>query len=126
LFLDPDVLPEFDLVTLEPPQTICGNNDGFASWSSALESLKNKVAAESFDVCIVGCGGYGLPVGAHVKSLGRVAIHLGGATQTLFGVVGSRWEAMPFFRVLLNPYWKRPEESERPSNWEKVESGCYW
>ena len=126
LFLDPDVLPEFELLTIVPPQTLSGNTDGYSSWSDALAALLDKISAQKFDIAIIGCGAYGLPAGAFVKKLGKVAIHLGGATQMLFGVFGSRWEAMPFSSIFINSNWKRPEESERPSNWENVESGCYW
>lgn len=126
LFFDPDVLPEFELATIVPPQTLSGNTGGFSSWSDALASLQEKVAAHTFDVAIIGCGAYGLPTGAFVKKLGKVCVHLGGATQMLFGVTGGRWDAMDAFRILTNEHWCRPSEAERPPNWREVENGCYW
>lgn len=127
LFLDQDVLPDFNLLTLKPPQTLCGNNDGYQSWSSALADLKDKVSGLDFDAAIIGCGAYGLPLGAFVKNLGKPAVHLGGATQALFGIAGSRWEkpGQPM-RFFINPHWVRPDESERPANWKQAEEGCYW
>jgi len=127
LFLDPEVLPEFQLLTLLPPQTLAGNDGGFASWSQALEHLCQEVVQHDFEVAIVGCGAYGLPLGAFIKSqLRRPCIHLGGATQLLFGISGLRWEKMASFRALINEHWCRPALEERPTNWQKVESGCYW
>jgi len=127
LFLDPMVLPEFQLITILPPQTLAGNNGGYESWSVALGHLCQEVAKRDFEVAIVGCGAYGLPLGAFVKSqLQRPCIHLGGATQLLFGVSGLRWEKMASFRPLINEHWRRPAVEERPSNWQKVENGCYW
>ena len=126
LFFDEHVLPEFDLQVLLPPQTMCGNTGGYASWSEALERLREKIAERMFDAAIVGCGAYGLPVGAFVKSLGKPCIHLGGATQILFGLRGGRWDANPRFRPLINSFWGRPSEEERPPNWESAEKGCYW
>lgn len=126
LFLDPDVLPQFELSTVIPPQTLSGNTGGFSSWSNALASLHEKIARQTFDVAIIGCGAYGLPTGAFIKGLGKVCIHLGGATQLLFGVTGARWEAMGAFRVLTNEHWRHPSVEERPPNWQQVENGCYW
>jgi len=126
LFVDKNVLPDFDLVTIKPPQTLCGNSDGHGSWSEALEALLEKIAAQTFDVVITGCGAYGLPAGACVKKLGKVCIHLGGATQMLFGVRGSRWDSIGFFRLLTNEHWCRPSPDERPPNWQNAEDGCYW
>ena len=33
---------------------------------------------------------YGFPLAAEIKRMGRIAIHLGGVTQIMFGVIGSR------------------------------------
>ena len=126
LFNDPDVLPEFELLALRSPQTIAGNTDGYQSWSAALQELQDRVAGETFDVAIVGCGAYGMPLGAFIKRQGKPCIHLGGATQILFGVSGARWQNQPAFRALMTPAWMAPMESERPPGFEKVEKGCYW
>jgi hypothetical protein len=126
LFLDANVLPPFELRVVRAPQTIAGNTDGFASWSHALEHLIHETEREAYDVAILGCGAYGLPLGAHIKGAGKVAIHLGGATQLLFGVSGKRWRDHPTFRAIMNEYWRPPLVCERPRGWERVEEGCYW
>jgi hypothetical protein len=126
IFINPSILPEFDLITLRPPQTICGNTDGFVDWVDAYESTVERIGKINFDVAIVGSGSYGLPLGAYIKGMGKVCVHLGGSTQNLFGITGSRWMKMPQFRAMMNPYWVRPLEEERPPNWEKAEKGCYW
>lgn len=126
LFIDPQVLPEFKLLTLKSPQTLCGNTDGYDSWSNALARLKDRVAELEFDVAIVGCGAYGLPIGAFIKQQGKVCLHIGAATQTLFGIVGGRWLKNVPMRLYINNHWKRPSDHERPVNWDKAEEGCYW
>jgi len=126
LFLNSDVLPEFQLQTVKAPQCVMGNTDGHESWSTALDELKNSISHCSFDVAIIGCGAFGLPVGAYVKSLGKVAIHLGGATQILFGILGRRWLNRQPFRALMTPAWRPPLEAERPPRWELHEGGSYW
>lgn len=126
LFADPRVLPEFELLTLKPPQTLCGNTDGFDSWSEALAHTRRKIEALTFDAAIVGCGAYGLPLGAFIKKLERPCVHLGGAVQTLFGVIGARWLETNPVMFYVNDYWRRPSEQERPPNWQQAEGGCYW
>lgn len=127
LFLDPNVLPSFQLIAFKPPQTLCGNSDGYDCWNDALASTREKIANIEFDAAIIGCGAYGLPLGSFVKSLGKPCVHMGGATQALFGVAGSRWtrEKTPI-QCLINSHWTRPSEDERPPNWQDAEKGCYW
>jgi hypothetical protein len=126
LFQDPQVLPEFDLVTLKAVQSNAGARSGFASWFKALEWMKARISEIDFDVCIVGAGAYGLPLAAHAKSLGRQAIHMGGASQILFGIIGRRWEEHPVIHRFFNAAWRRPSRDETPTNARAVEDGCYW
>lgn len=126
IFTNPDVLPAFNLKTLRPPLTLGGNSEGHGSWSESFDALSQAVASQTFDAAIVGCGAYGLPIGAVIKKLGKPCIHLGGATQLLFGITGTRWREQPAFRALQTSAWRSPLESERPANWNKIENGCYW
>lgn len=127
LFQNPDVLPEFELHTLKAVQTIAGNRDPrFNDWFEALDYMENEAMKIDFDVAIVGCGAYGFPLCARLKKHGRIAIHMGGATQMLFGVKGSRWENNPAFKNIINAYFVRPSAQEVPENARKVEDACYW
>ena len=69
---------------------------------------------------------YGFPLAAYVKSIGKKAIHLGGATQMLFGIKSKSWEDDSRFHYLINEHWVRPKETERPANYKQVEGGRYW
>lgn len=120
LFDDPRVLPEFELKTIRAVQSIAYNDTGFADWFEALASMQQQIERTRFDVAIIGCGAYGFPLAAFVKRLGRQAVHLGGATQLLFGIKGRRWGEMG------NEHWVRPLEEERPPGFQQVEGGCYW
>jgi len=126
LFSDPRVLPEFELKTIQAVQSIAGNQTRFETWFDALESMSGEIANTDFEVAILGCGAYGLPLAAHVKRLGKKAVHLGGATQILFGVRGKRWEQHDYVSTLFNDHWVRPLPSERPPEYAIVEDGCYW
>lgn len=120
-----DILPELTLKTLVPPVTFAGDTST-RPWEENLQDLMRQVSAQSFDVALIGCGAYGLPLAAFVKQLGRHAIHLGGATQLLFGIRGRRWDENEFFARLMDDTWVRPLEEERPKGAEAVEAGCYW
>lgn len=126
LFADPNVLPEFTLLTYKTVQTNAGGTCAYSDWFSALEGMYNDIKQMDFDVAIVGCGAYGLPLSAMIKDLGKQVIHLAGATQILFGIRGARWDVRPDMQHLFNPYWIRPSEKEKPQNASSVENGCYW
>lgn len=126
LFKHPDMLPEFDLKVLKAVQTIAGEKDErFEDWEEALEYMHEEAMKIDFDVAIIGCGAYGMALAAKIKQSGKIAIHLGGATQVLFGIKGARWEGQ-FISTLYNEHWVRPSESETPKSAKKVEGACYW
>lgn len=121
-------LPEFELRVVKAVQTIAGNVDSrFETWFDALEYMEREIASEPFDIAIIGCGAYGFPLAAYVKSIGKQAIHLGGTTQLMFGIKGARWDDdSPLGKKLYNSYWVYPSAHETPANIDSVEGGCYW
>ena len=126
LFDDPRILPDFELMTLKAVQSIAGNKTPFTNWFDALAWMCRKASRLNFDIAIIGAGAYSLPLASFVKNLGKKALHLGGATQILFGIRGKRWDEIPFFKQLYNENWVRPLATETPDNFRMVESGCYW
>lgn len=127
IFPESQVLPEFELLTLKAIQTIAGQKDDrFGTWFEALQYMVDEVKTKEFDIAIIGCGAYGLPLAAEIKNMGKQAIHMGGATQVLFGIKGKRWIENPAFDCIINDTWISPMENEIPQNAEVVENGCYW
>lgn len=127
IFPGTDILPEFELKTLKAVQTIAGEKDErFETWFDALEWMYEEALKIDFDVAIIGCGAYGLPLAAKLKEAGKQAIHLGGVTQILFGIMGKRWESENCVKVLINDSWVYPREEDIPKNSKSVEGGCYW
>jgi hypothetical protein len=126
LFADQRVLPLFSLQVLNPPSTHAPQTEGYKSWLDALESLQARVLSLSFDVALIGCGAYGLPLAAAIQRAGRQSIHLGGALQLLFGIRGRRWDDDPVIRSMINSRWVRPSAEETPSSADLIEGGCYW
>lgn len=128
LFDAPDVLPEFELKTVQAVQSIAGSPVQFGTWFDAYRHMCDRIADTDFDICLIGAGAYGLPLASFAKGLGKKAIHMGGVTQILFGIKGRRWEKeyADSTAKLFNEHWIRPLRSETPSGSERVEKGCYW
>lgn len=129
LFDNPEVLPAFGrLYTIKAVQSIAGEETDFPTWFDALNHMKNEIdKIEDFDIALIGCGAYGMNLAAYVKKKGKVAIHLAGWTQMLFGIYGKRWiEDQPDFKKIINDNWITPNANERPRNASVVEGGCYW
>lgn len=128
IFRDSKILPQFKAVhTVKAVQTIAGEKDArFHDWFEALQWMYEEAMKYDFDIAIIGCGAYGLPLAAMLKQSGKQAIHLGGATQLLFGIKGKRWDEMPAVNRWYNDAWTRPQAEEQPQNKNMVEEGCYW
>lgn len=125
LFENPNVLPEFEtLLTVRAVQSIAGTPTAFETWFDALDAMCSQIRGLDFDVALIGAGAYGMPLAAYVKRLGRKAVHLGGTTQILFGIMGRKWEKR--LAGFNNHEWTRPLPEETPSNYQAVEEGCYW
>lgn len=139
LFEHPDVLPEFELITLKAVQSVAGIKVPYKDWFEALDYMKNEIDKIDFDICILGCGAYGLPLAAHIKKIGKKSFHLGGGTQLLFGIRGKRWDDPTYgldynipdlfkkpYCSLYNDSWIKPLESDTPKVADKVDDACYW
>jgi hypothetical protein len=127
LFKNADVLPAFkSFQTIKAVQTIAGVKSEFADWFSALDFMKSEIDQRDFDVAIIGCGAYGFPLAAHVKRMGKQAIHLGGPTQMLFGIKGKRWVENESFNHIINEHFVFPSEDDKVENANVVEGACYW
>ncbi len=133
LFENPDVLPEFELLTIPAVQSLGGcKPEGLDTWFDAFDHMKKQIDVVDYDVCLLGCGAYGFPLAAHVKRQGKQAIHMAGALQLLFGIKGKRWTEQygsdgnnPYLK-LFNENWVFPDAAEKPASADKVEDACYW
>ena len=145
LYENKEILPEFELITLKAVQSSAYAEVPFKDWFEALKYMEDEISKIQFDICLLGCGAYGLPLAAHVKRLGKQAIHMGGGVQLLFGIKGKRWEEeykiateknifgynVPFtlnldYYKLFNEYWVNPSSDETPKSAKSVEGACYW
>lgn len=130
LFKD-NLLPQFELMTVQAVQSIAGNATAYADWFEALEAMKAEIDKHDYDICLIGCGAYGFPLAAHVKRMGKKGFHLGGSLQLLFGISGKRWANPNYssqfnYAELMNEHWVNPADEEKPAGAIKVEGACYW
>lgn len=137
IFENPDILPEYELKTLRAVQSNAGAEVPYKDWFEALKWMEDEIAKIDFDICILGCGAYGLPLAATIKRMGKKAIHMGGGSQLLFGIKGKRWDNNGYiwknlpqlytnYSSLYNEYWVRPSQTETPKSAKSVEGACYW
>lgn len=126
LWHNPEVLPEFELHTIKAVQSIAGEEVPFKDWFEALHHMEQQMDAIDYNIAIIGCGAYGFSLAAHAKRMGKKAVHLGGATQILFGIKGKRWDELPAVNKFYNEHWVYPSKEDTPKHKDRVENGCYW
>jgi hypothetical protein len=128
LFKNADVLPDFNLITYKTIVSLAGNKTPFPTWFDALDYMCADIAKIEFDIAIVGAGAYGMSIAAYIKrNLAKKVVHMGGATQLLFGIKGHRWDQEPrYVNELYNSHWCSPLPEDRPLNYKTVENGSYW
>ena len=87
--------PEFNLLTLNTPITYYGLSESsypHANWFETTDSLISQVGNIDFDIALLSCGSYAMPIGSYVcESMGKKAIYVGGILQLYFGIIGRRY-----------------------------------
>lgn len=119
----------FKIQTLKYPFALKINPQAQNIWSTS-DDIYNQylelIHDIDFDVCITGTGYTSLLFAAEAKRMGKAGIHLGGATQILFGIKGQRWRDIKEFQPFFNKHWTDPMDIEKPEQRNIVEGGCYW
>lgn len=141
LFENPNVLPEFELITLKAVQSVAGIKVPHKDWFEALKYMEDQIVKIDFDICILGCGAYGLPLAAFIKDMGKKSFHIGGGLQLLFGIKGKRWDDPSYgvnefkdyeglmahsYASLYNENWIKPLPTDTPKMASKVDGATYW
>lgn len=97
--------PDFDLKLLNTPITYAGLPDEFYphdDWFQTAKYLKDQLASLDFDIALLSCGSYAMPLGLHIRdTLQKQAIYVGGVLQLYFGVMGRRYDNI-FFTDQMN------------------------
>ena len=112
------IYPNFTLKTLKTPITYSKyterkniNYMGYKNWHECLSDIKNKLKDIEFDIALLGCGSYTLPLLNDIKNRGKHAIYCGGVLQIFFGILGSRYSYLEESGI-CNEHWIYPEISK--------------
>jgi hypothetical protein len=112
LFENRMVIPKFKIKAVKAVNTRGKEDVPFGDWFEALEHQKEMISSVDFDVALLGCGAYGMPLCDYIKTdLNRSAIYMGGGLQLLFGLRGARWDGQSQYEELFNEYWKYPTQN---------------
>jgi hypothetical protein len=126
LFKNKNILPDFELKTYKPYQTSCSEINETDDWNNLLNNMIEDINNIDFDIALIGCGCYDIPLSTAIKNMGKQSIIIGGGLQILFGIKGKRWDTHNTISSFYNDYWIRPSDEEKPKEFRKVEGGCYW
>jgi hypothetical protein len=114
IWQNPDVLNFGELITYQSVQSI-GGRGPHSNWFESLEVMMNDISKLDFDVALLGCGAYGIPLlGFIKKELKKSGIYVGGGLQLYFGIRGQRWDRSPDVSCYYNEDWIRCSEQEKP------------
>ena len=107
-----------------------GFNKTHRDWLETYTEMSNDIKKIDFDIALLGCGGYGMPLCNFInKKLNKSAIYVGGGLQLLFGVFGKRWEEISMWKKIIKENeckFIRPANEEHAVNYKDIENGCYW
>jgi hypothetical protein len=120
-----NILPNFNLITIKHPHASLIDEHTTPIFD-ILTNIQTQIDKYEFDICIIGTGGTSIPLTSYVYNKNKIAIHLGGPTQILFGIKGKRWDDRENYQKIYNEYWVRPDIHETPKNNSFIEGGCYW
>jgi hypothetical protein len=106
------------------------NNHIHQDWYETFNIMKDDIKKLDFDIALLSCGGYGLPLCNFIKTeLKKSCIYVGGGLQLLFGVMGKRWEDLDLWKKIIkenNTKFIRPSDNEKINQYQSIENGCYW
>jgi hypothetical protein len=88
--------PEFQLLTVDAPITYSGlpiELYPHSDWFETLYSLQTEISKIDFDIALLSCGSYAMPLGVYAdRILQKKSVYVGGVLQLHFGIMGRRYE----------------------------------
>lgn len=109
--------PDFDLITYNTPITYDGLPKEYypdLDWFCTLERMKREISAIDFEIALLSCGSYALPLGIFIRDvLKKKAVYVGGCLQLFFGIMGRRYENPWFLHQINEGAFIAPLERDR-------------
>jgi len=107
-----------------------GMNRLHSNWIETFELMCKDISKLDFDIALLGCGGYGLPLCDFIfTKMNKSAVYIGGGIQLLFGVMGNRWANDPMWKRIIaenDSKFIHPNANEQLKNQNNIEGSCYW
>ena len=107
-----------------------GNHYIHNNWLETFTIMCNDIEKLEFDIALLGCGGYGLPLCNFIKTkMNKSSIYIGGGLQLLFGVMGHRWINRDDWKKIIkenNTNFIYPSNDEQLDNKNTIENSAYW
>lgn len=127
IFPDREWFPECTITCLAPPFTLAKNHQ-HKDWKVHLDEFLDVLQEQKdVDIALVAAGGYGMLISDYLyTTMNTSVMYIGGALQLFFGIIGKRWFTNKDILRLMNDEWVRPDPTDKPANFIKVEKGCYW
>ena len=130
IFKDREIFKTGQKFVYYKPFNCLAGNRPHKDWFETFEAMCKDIKEIEFDIALLGCGGYGLPLCDYIKThLKKSAIYVGGGLQLLFGVMGCRWEKNKMWEKIIrenNCKFIRPSGEEIIKGNEQIEDSCYW
>jgi hypothetical protein len=103
-------------------------HDKYINSIELYDSICANLGTMEFDVAFIGAGALGLPLASYLKSIGKIAVSLGGHLQVLFGIVGGRWSKDEFWTThYINSHWIEMPPKYHPENKSRLsDNSAYW
>ena len=109
--------PDFELVTLNVPITYSDLPDDHYpdhDWFSTAARLQQQIQQIDFEIALLGCGSYAMPLGVFIEqAMRRKAVFVGGVLQLFFGILGRRYMNPYFLNQINADHFIRPIEADR-------------
>ena len=125
--INDDLNLDFELLCYKSVLSQGDENPPQKDWFEALDSMFSEIMRIDFDVALLSCGAYGLPLGSLLYAAkGGQILHLGSSVPVLFGIKSVAYEKIDSAKRRMNANWIYPSPDETPLGFEKIEGGCYW
>jgi hypothetical protein len=109
---------------IKTPQTTKGSYYPHENSIVTTEEIFREIQNEDYDIALLACGVYGVPLTNMIQKSGKMAVYLGSALYTMFGVYN---HGIP---LPTNPIYNTLNfievEEECPSHCKHIDLGKYW
>lgn len=113
-----------DINYIKTPQTTIGAEYPDHSIIETTNKILEQIKSIDFDIALLACGAYGVPLSNEIRKMNKMAVYLGSALYTMFGVY-SAGIPLPQDNIFKTENFIEIEE-ECPAHCKNIDEGKYW